>query len=255
MLLALVERRERVVDEARIDGTRVAAPRGRGEQPAGAGAGAAQAAGAWRDQHHPRPRLPLHARAGASRRHRSHRRLASRSTTCPRRSRRSSGASASWSTCARCSQPPAGDARSGSAASARPGWRCSLLPTCSTRYADGVWFVDLAPISDPRLVANAVAAALGVKEEAGRPVIEALHAVRRGPGARCSSSTTASTWFEACAAAGRRHPARLTTGVTLLATSREPLGRGLSRKYPGGCPRSRCPIRRRRALRAPCRST
>ena len=41
-------------------------------------------------------------------------------------------------------------------------------------YPDGVWFVDLAPMTDERLVAQAVASVLGVKEEAGRPVIEAL---------------------------------------------------------------------------------
>ena len=41
-------------------------------------------------------------------------------------------------------------------------------------FADGVWFVELAPIADARLVAQAVASVLGVKEEAGRPVQEAL---------------------------------------------------------------------------------
>jgi predicted ATPase/class 3 adenylate cyclase len=41
-------------------------------------------------------------------------------------------------------------------------------------YPDGVWFVELAPIADSRLVAQAVASVLGVKEEAGRPVVEAL---------------------------------------------------------------------------------
>jgi len=41
-------------------------------------------------------------------------------------------------------------------------------------YPDGVWLVELAPLSDPLLVAQAVASVLGVKEEAGRPVIEAL---------------------------------------------------------------------------------
>jgi predicted ATPase/class 3 adenylate cyclase len=41
-------------------------------------------------------------------------------------------------------------------------------------YADGVWFVELAPVTDARLVPQAVAAVLGVKEEAGRPVREAL---------------------------------------------------------------------------------
>ncbi|HQR20369.1 MAG TPA: tetratricopeptide repeat protein [Burkholderiaceae bacterium] len=41
-------------------------------------------------------------------------------------------------------------------------------------YADGVWFVELAPLTDERLVPQAVASVLGVKEEAGRAVVEAL---------------------------------------------------------------------------------
>jgi predicted ATPase/DNA-binding winged helix-turn-helix (wHTH) protein len=41
-------------------------------------------------------------------------------------------------------------------------------------FADGVWFVDLAPLQDGQRVAAAVAAALGVREEAGTPVIDRL---------------------------------------------------------------------------------
>src|SRR6266513_2619527 len=41
-------------------------------------------------------------------------------------------------------------------------------------YPDGVWFVELAPLTDARLVPQAVASVLAVKEEAGRPVAEAL---------------------------------------------------------------------------------
>ena len=41
-------------------------------------------------------------------------------------------------------------------------------------YPAGVWFVELASLADERLVPQAVAAVLGVKEVAGRPVIEAL---------------------------------------------------------------------------------
>jgi predicted ATPase/class 3 adenylate cyclase len=41
-------------------------------------------------------------------------------------------------------------------------------------YRDGVWLVELAPLTDPRLVAQAVASVLGVKEDAGHSVQEAL---------------------------------------------------------------------------------
>jgi predicted ATPase/class 3 adenylate cyclase len=41
-------------------------------------------------------------------------------------------------------------------------------------YPDGVWFVEFAPIADERLVPQAVATVLGVREETGQPVIEAL---------------------------------------------------------------------------------
>jgi transcriptional regulator with XRE-family HTH domain len=41
-------------------------------------------------------------------------------------------------------------------------------------YPDGVWLVELAPLADPARVPQAVAAALGVREEAGRPLLETL---------------------------------------------------------------------------------
>ena len=39
---------------------------------------------------------------------------------------------------------------------------------------DGVWFADLAPLTDPDLVAVTVADVLGVRPQPGRPVLEAL---------------------------------------------------------------------------------
>lgn len=41
-------------------------------------------------------------------------------------------------------------------------------------FADGVWFVELAPLSDPGLVAQALAATLGVQESHKRPLLETL---------------------------------------------------------------------------------
>jgi predicted ATPase/DNA-binding CsgD family transcriptional regulator len=41
-------------------------------------------------------------------------------------------------------------------------------------YPDGVWLVELAPLSDPTLIAQAVAKALGVREQPGRPLLETL---------------------------------------------------------------------------------
>jgi predicted ATPase/class 3 adenylate cyclase len=41
-------------------------------------------------------------------------------------------------------------------------------------FADGVWFVELAPLADPGLVVQTIAATLGVREESGRPLIDSL---------------------------------------------------------------------------------
>jgi predicted ATPase len=42
------------------------------------------------------------------------------------------------------------------------------------RFEDGVWMVELAPLGDPSLVPQAVAAAPGVREQPGRPLTETL---------------------------------------------------------------------------------
>ena len=41
-------------------------------------------------------------------------------------------------------------------------------------FPDGVWLVELAPVADPRRVAQAIASVLGVKEESGQSILEAL---------------------------------------------------------------------------------
>src|SRR6202521_4102027 len=44
------------------------------------------------------------------------------------------------------------------------------------RYPDGVWLVELAPVTDPAGVAPAVAAAVHIGEQPGRPVVETISA-------------------------------------------------------------------------------
>lgn len=46
--------------------------------------------------------------------------------------------------------------------------------TVSAEFADGIWLVDLAPIDDPRLVPQAVAAVLGVREQPDRALLATL---------------------------------------------------------------------------------
>ena len=89
------------------------------------------------------------------------------------------------------------------------------------RFADGVWLAELAPVADPALVPSVVAAALGVREQAGVPAAEAV--------ARVLASRQLLLVLDNCehvidAAAG------LCAGllgacddVRVLATSREPL--------------------------------
>jgi predicted ATPase/class 3 adenylate cyclase len=88
-------------------------------------------------------------------------------------------------------------------------------------YPDGVWFVELAPLRDPRLIAQAVASAVGVKEEAGRPVIEALE---RYVADRCLLLVldNCEHLLLGCASVAR-HLLRCGARLKILASSREPL--------------------------------
>jgi predicted ATPase len=46
-------------------------------------------------------------------------------------------------------------------------------------YGDGVWLIDLAPLTQPDLVPHAVAAAVGVRAEPGQPLLETLTSALR----------------------------------------------------------------------------
>ncbi|MDE2359449.1 MAG: adenylate/guanylate cyclase domain-containing protein, partial [Betaproteobacteria bacterium] len=88
-------------------------------------------------------------------------------------------------------------------------------------FPDGVWLVELAPIADERLVPLGVASVLGVKEEPGRPVHDALvkHVANRQ---LLILLDNCEHLIDACA-----HLAKALlqggTQVRILATSREPL--------------------------------
>jgi predicted ATPase/class 3 adenylate cyclase len=89
-------------------------------------------------------------------------------------------------------------------------------------YPDGVWFVDIAAVTDPGLVAFAIAAVLGLRPEPGRPIAETL--------VEYAASRRMLVLLDTCdaqPAACAEAIARLLTGgsgVRVLATSRESLG-------------------------------
>ncbi len=49
-----------------------------------------------------------------------------------------------------------------------------LAASVADRFPGGTWFVDLAPVRDPALVAGTIAAALDVREEPGIPIAQTL---------------------------------------------------------------------------------
>jgi predicted ATPase/DNA-binding CsgD family transcriptional regulator len=49
-----------------------------------------------------------------------------------------------------------------------------ILAAEAGEFPDGVWFVELADLRQPELVVSRIAAAVGVTEEAGRPLLETL---------------------------------------------------------------------------------
>jgi predicted ATPase/class 3 adenylate cyclase len=89
-------------------------------------------------------------------------------------------------------------------------------------YPDGVWFVDLASVTDPALVAVAVAAALGLRPEPGRVMVDTI--VEYAANRRfllvldtCDAQPGATAMM-----VGRLLASG--PGASVLATSREPLG-------------------------------
>jgi predicted ATPase/class 3 adenylate cyclase len=88
-------------------------------------------------------------------------------------------------------------------------------------YPDGVWFVDLAPVGEATLVPQTVAGTLGIKEDAGRPVLETI-VKHIGDLRLLLILDNCEHLVGACAELAMRL-LRAGPGVKVLATSREPL--------------------------------
>lgn len=89
-------------------------------------------------------------------------------------------------------------------------------------YRDGVWFLDVATVTDPGLVAVALAAILGLRPEPGRPILDTL-AEYLGPRRSLLLLDTCDAHVGAVAELLARLLAEAPE-VRVLATSREPVG-------------------------------
>ena len=99
-----------------------------------------------------------------------------------------------------------------------------ILAATADEFPEGAWFVELADLRQPELVPSRVAAAIGVSEEPGRPLLDTLADALR-PRRLLLALDNCEHLIDACAktadAIVRRCPR-----VHLLVTSREPLGIG-----------------------------
>ncbi len=96
-----------------------------------------------------------------------------------------------------------------------------VAATLADEYADGVWFVELAPLADPALVPQATAQSLGVREQAGRSLVAALEETL----ARYQALLVLDNCEHVIDASAQLADAilRAGPGLRILATSREPL--------------------------------
>jgi len=96
-----------------------------------------------------------------------------------------------------------------------------ILAATEDEFSDGAWFVELADLRQPELVASRVAAVIGVSEEAGRPLLDTLADALR-PRRLLLALDNCEHLIDACAHLGQRLLAS-SPGLRLLSTSREPL--------------------------------
>jgi non-specific serine/threonine protein kinase len=101
--------------------------------------------------------------------------------------------------------------------------RVALVTAAQTAgsYPDGPWIVELSNLRDPLLLPNTVASVLGLPEQDGRSALDALLAYLRDRQLLLILDTCEHL-LDACAALAQA-VIRDAPGVTLLATSRQPL--------------------------------
>lgn len=90
------------------------------------------------------------------------------------------------------------------------------------KYTDGVWWVDLASISDDGLLANVIAGALGIKEVPGQPLFDTLRD-QLGHQHRLLVLDNCEHIVEACAHL-IHELLRACPSLSILTTSSEPIG-------------------------------
>jgi predicted ATPase/class 3 adenylate cyclase len=89
-------------------------------------------------------------------------------------------------------------------------------------FADGVWLVELAPVTDPLLVMQAVAGVVGLPQQGGRPAAQVLSDFLK-PKKLLLLLDNCEHLIEDCAALASKLMGAC-PGLKILTTSREPLG-------------------------------
>jgi predicted ATPase/DNA-binding NarL/FixJ family response regulator len=96
-----------------------------------------------------------------------------------------------------------------------------LVAELADRFPDGAWFVELADLRQPELVASRIAEAIGVMEEPGRPLLATLADALR-PRRLLLCLDNCEHLVDSCARVCQRLLAS-SPGLQVITTSREPL--------------------------------
>jgi len=111
---------------------------------------------------------------------------------------------------------------SGGTGKTRLSWQLGAEVLDTKQFSDGVWLVELAPLADPTLVAQTIASTLGVREQPGRTILDALLDYLRAK-SMLLILDNCEHLIEACAPFANTL-LRAAPRLKILATSREPLG-------------------------------